>query len=105
VCSDAEMDWSRANGPFRGVYRGHHKLVVFWKEFWSTFEAVEVELSDFRQKGPYVVASNTAHMRGRDGVEVIARSTFVYTLENGLQTRLQMFQDREEALEAVGLPE
>ena len=100
---DAEVDWSRANGPFRGVYRGQDEVAGFWNEFWSTFEAVEVELSDFRETGPHVVASNTAHMRGRDGVEVIARSTFVYTVENGLQTRLQMFQEREEALEAVGL--
>jgi ketosteroid isomerase-like protein len=103
--SDGEMDWSRANGPFRGVYRGHHELEAFRNEFWSTFEVVEVELSDFRETGPYVVASNTAHMRGRDGVEVTARSTFVYTVENGLITRLRMFQERAEALEAAGLRE
>jgi ketosteroid isomerase-like protein len=101
--SDGEMDWSRANGPFKGVYRGHHELEAFWNEFWATFEVVEVELSDFRQRGPYVVVSNTAHMRGREGVEVAARSTFVSTIENGLIIRLQMFQERAEALEAAGL--
>jgi ketosteroid isomerase-like protein len=103
--SDGEMDWSRANGPFGGVYRGHHELEAFRNEFWSTIEVVEVELSDFRETGPYVVASNTAHMRGRDGVEVTARSTFVYTVENGLITRIRMFQERAEALEAAGLSE
>ena len=51
------------------------------------------------------MASNTAHMRGREGVEVAARSTSVYTIENGLISRLQMFQERAEALEAVGLSE
>ena len=66
---------------------------------------VDSELHDFRQTGPYVLASNAAHMRGRDGIEVIARSTFVYTVENGLITRLQMFQERGEALEAAGLRE
>ena len=103
--SDGEMDWSRANGPFKGVYRGHHELEAFWNEFWSTFEVVEVELSDFRQTGPYVVASNTAHMRGRDEVEVTARSTFVYTVENGLIARLRMFQERAQGLDAAGLSE
>jgi ketosteroid isomerase-like protein len=103
--SDAEIDWSRSRGPLKGVYRGHCGLKTFWGEFWSTFEVVEVELSDFRQAGPYVVASNTAHMRGRDGVEVIARSASIYTVENGLITRLRMFQEREEALDAVGLEE
>jgi ketosteroid isomerase-like protein len=103
--SDAEIDWSRSRGPLKGLYRGHHELEAFWNEFWSTFELVEVELGNFRQTGPYVVASNTAHMRGRDGVEVIARSTSVYTVENGQITRLRMFQERAEALEAAGLSE
>ena len=44
-------------------------------------------------------------MRGREGMEVIARSTFVYTVENGQITRIRMFQERAEALEAVGLEE
>jgi ketosteroid isomerase-like protein len=103
--SDGEIDWSHARGPLKGVYRGRGGREDFWDEFWSTFEASEVELSNFRQRGPYVVASNTAHMRGRDGVEVTARSTVVYTIENGLITRLRMFQERAEALEAAGLSE
>ncbi len=103
--SDGEVDWSRARGPFKGVYRGHREREAFWNEFWSTFEVVEGELSDFTETGPYVVASNTARMRGRDGIEVIARSTFVYTVENGQITRLRMFQERDEALEAAGLRE
>ena len=103
--SDGEVDWSRARGPFKGVYRGQREREAFWNEFWSTFEVVEGELSDLTETGPYVVASNTAHMRGRDGIEVTARSTFVYTVENGQITRLRMFQDRAEALEAAGLSE
>ena len=103
--SDGEIDWSLARGPLKGVYRGRTEREAFWNEFWSTFEASEVELSNFRQRGAYVVASHTAHMRGRDGVEVTARSTVVYTFENGLITRLRMFQERAEALEALGLSE
>jgi ketosteroid isomerase-like protein len=89
----------------KGVYRGQGERETLWNEFWSTFEEVEAELSDFRHTGPYVVASNTAHMRGRDGIEVTARSTFVYTVENGQITRIRMFQERAEALEAAGLSE
>ena len=103
--SDAEIDWSRARGPLKGVYRGRGERETFWNEFWSTFEVVELELSDFRQTGPYVLASNTAHMWGRDGIEVTARSTSVYTVENGQITRLRLFQERAEALEAAGLSE
>jgi ketosteroid isomerase-like protein len=65
-------------------------------------EEVEVETHGFTQAGSSVVVPNTAHMRGREGVEVIARSTFVYTVESGQITRLRMFQERDEALEAAG---
>jgi ketosteroid isomerase-like protein len=103
--SDAEIDWSRSRGPLKGVYCGHRELETFWNEFWSTFEEVQVETHGFTEAGSEVVTSNTAHMLGRDGIEVIARSNFVYTVENGQITRLRMFQERAEALEAAGLSE
>jgi ketosteroid isomerase-like protein len=103
--ADAELDWSRSNGPLKGVYRGHQGLETFWNEFWSAFETVELETHGFRQTGSQVVVPNTAHMRGRDGIEVAAKSTFVFTVEHGLTTRLELFQEQAEALEAVGLSE
>ena len=103
--SDAEIDWSRSRGPLKGFYRGHGELKVFWDEFWSTFEDVQIEIHDLTEVGSEVVVANTAHMRGREGIEVIARSTFVFTVENGQITRQRMFQERAEAFEAVGLPE
>jgi hypothetical protein len=93
---DGELDWS-----LKGVYRGHDGLESFWNEFWSTFEVVEIETDEFMEVGSGVVVPNTAHLRGRDGIEVVAKSTFVFTLESGLIARLQMFQGRAEALEAL----
>jgi ketosteroid isomerase-like protein len=101
--SDAEVDWSRSRGPFKGVYRGREEVENFQNEFWSTFEENEVEPHGLTQAGSDVVVPNTTHMRGRDGMEVIARSTFVYTVEDGQITRLRMFQEQDEALKAVGL--
>jgi ketosteroid isomerase-like protein len=103
--SDAEIDWSRSRGPLRGVYRGHRELETFWKEFWSMFEEIQVETHGFTEMGSEVVVPNTAHMHGREGVEVVARSAFVYTVENRQITRLRMFQEQAKALEAVGLSE
>src|SRR6266516_1763538 len=100
--SDAEIDWSRARGPFKGVYRGHGEHEAFWDVFWSTFDDVQVETYDVAEAGCEVVLSNTAHMRGREGIKVTAKSTFVWTVENGQITRFRMFQERTEALEAVG---
>src|SRR6185295_7827636 len=103
--SDAEMDGSRARGPLKGVYRGHSELEAFWDEFWSTFDDVQLQTYGWAEAGSEVVYSNTSHSRGRQGIEVIARSTFVSTVESGQITRLRMFQERAEALEAAGLGE
>jgi ketosteroid isomerase-like protein len=105
LSADAEIDWSRSRGPQKGVYRGHREFVDFWDVFWETFEDVQVELHGFTEVGSEVVASNTAHLRGREGIEVVARSTFVWTVENGQITRFGMFQERAEALEAARLSE
>ena len=103
--SDAEIDWSRARGPFKGVYRGPREFEAFWDVFWSTFDEVQVETYGLAEAGSEVVYSNTAHVRGRQGIEVTAKSTFVWTVENGQITRFRMFQERAEALEAAGLSE
>jgi ketosteroid isomerase-like protein len=103
--SNSEVDWSRSRGPLKGVYRGEGGLKTFWGEFWSTFEDVQVEMHDFTEVGSEVVVANTAHMRGREGIEVTARSVLMFTVENRQITRLRLFQDRVEALEAAGLRE
>jgi ketosteroid isomerase-like protein len=101
--TEAELDWSRSRGPLKRVYRGREEVETFQTEFWSMFEKVELEAHGFTQAGSDVVVPNTAHLRGRDGMEVIARSAFVYTVEDGWITRLRMFQEPDEALEAAGL--
>jgi ketosteroid isomerase-like protein len=101
---DAEIDWSRSRGPLKGVYRDEG-LEVFWADFWSTFEDVQLDAHDYAEAGSEVVVSNTAHFRGRDGIEVEARSAFVFTLQNGKITRLRMFQGPGEARQATGLSE
>jgi ketosteroid isomerase-like protein len=101
--SDAEIDWSRARGPLKGVYRGQGERETFWNEWFSTFEDAQIELQGFTEVGSEVVASNTARFRGREGIEVTARSFSVYTVENGQITRLRMFQEEAEALKAAEL--
>jgi ketosteroid isomerase-like protein len=103
--SDAVADWSRARGPFKGVYRGGGQREAFRNEFWSTFQYVQIETYDVAEAGSEVVVPNTAHMRGRDGIEVTAKSALVFTVDNWEITRLRLFHERAEALEAAGLGE
>lgn len=103
--SDAEIDWSRSRGPLKGVYRRQGEHEAFWGEFWSTFEDIQLETHGLTEAGSEVLFSNTGHMRGRERILVSARSTFVFTFEKGQITRLRLFQERAEALEAAGLSE
>jgi ketosteroid isomerase-like protein len=101
--SEAEVDWSRSRSPFKGVYRGRRGIEKFWDVFWGTWEDVRLEAHDFTEAGSEVVVSNTARMRGREGIEVSARTALVFTVENGEITCLRLFDEQDEALEAVGL--
>ena len=102
---DAELDWSRSRGPLMSVYRGHDGPRTFWDAWFTIFEHVQIEIHAVTEVGSEVVVPNTGHIQGRQGIEVIARRTFVFTVGNGQITRLRMFQEQAEALEAVGLSE
>jgi ketosteroid isomerase-like protein len=52
-----------------------------------------------------LITENVAHMRGRDGIEVQARSAWLITIRDDKQTSLTLYQTKQEALEAAGLRE
>jgi hypothetical protein len=47
----------------------------------------------------------TNRLRGRDGIEVQARGTWLCTIRDGLIVRICLYQGVQEALEAAGLRE
>lgn len=103
--ADSEWDWSRSIGPDRAVYRGPEEIVRFWEEFAGGFEEIRIEIEDVIEIGDRLVAAMLSVMRGRGGIEVEARNTWLITLRDGRLARLEMFQTQAEALEAAGPPE
>src|SRR3954469_1325994 len=77
-----EMDFSRALGPWRGVY-GFDQLRRVAGEFRETWESARMEPREFVEAGDLVVVHSTVHVKGRDGIEVVARAAFVVTIRNG----------------------
>jgi ketosteroid isomerase-like protein len=101
---DAVVDWSNSRGLEARVYRGHADIRAFAMRFSEMFEDFRVELLDLMEvEDGILVADNIAYLRGRDGVEVQARSAWLITIRDGRQTSLTLYQTKEEALEAVGL--
>ena len=102
---DVELDWSASRGFVAGVYRGFDEFERFWRSYFDAFEEMAAEPERFIDAGESVVVPNTVHIRGRDGIEVSARSAIVFTFRSHRITRMCLYQETEQALKAVGLEE
>ena len=99
------LDWSASVGWLAGVYRGFDEALRFYEGYFEAFQEVVIEVDRFIDVGELVVVPNVSHQRGRDGIEVSARATFVFTVRNRRITHICLYQETEQALRAVGLEE
>jgi ketosteroid isomerase-like protein len=102
---DAVLDWSNSRGVEAGVYRGRGEIRAFWQRFLATWDEVRIEIVDgpVEVEDGVVVVENVTYLRGRDGIEVQARSAWLITIRDGETTSFTMYQTKQEALEAAGL--
>jgi ketosteroid isomerase-like protein len=105
--SDAVLDWSNSRGFDAGIYRGQGEIRRFMQRFLATWEEVRIEIvyGPVEVEDGLLIAENVTALRGRDGIEVQARSTWLITIRDGEQTSLTLYQTKQEALEAAGLRE
>jgi len=100
--ADAVLDWSNSRGLEAAVVRGRDEIRAYMEQFLEAFEEVRIELEDVIEVDEgVVIAENLAYFRGRDGIEVTARSAWVITLQNGCQTSLTLYQSKADALKAA----
>jgi ketosteroid isomerase-like protein len=100
---DVEVDWSASRGLEAGVYRGFDAVFDFYTGYLEAFEEIEFVAEGFIEVGESVVVPNVARSRGREGIEVLARSALLMTFRRGRVNRICLYQDTEQALKAVGL--
>ena len=103
VAPNYELDWSRTRGPgMIGVYRGEEaqRVLIDFVESWQSFRT---EPHEFIEVGEHVIVPTTEYYVGRDGIEVQARNTWTVTIRDGKIVRSCLYQDKQEALKAVGL--
>ena len=99
--ADAVWDWSKSRGPEAGIYRGRDEIRAFWEKYLSTFDEIRFELVEVVELGDdHLVVDNLAHLRGRDGIRVDARSAWLMTVRNGELTTCTLYQTKQEALAA-----
>jgi ketosteroid isomerase-like protein len=97
-----EVDWTESRGPYRGIYCGHRGLSELFAEMRTQFAEVTAEPHDFVVQGQHIAVAQTSRMRGRDGVEVLARSTVVFTFLGSKLIGLRLYERQADALAAIG---
>jgi ketosteroid isomerase-like protein len=100
-----DLSKSRRGAFFmKPVYHGHEGVREVWRETVAAFGAVDFEVEDLRDTGGHVLAVVHEREVGRaSGVPVEATHFAVWTLAGGKVTRLQVIDDRDQALDAAGL--
>jgi ketosteroid isomerase-like protein len=101
---DIQLDWSASRGLEAGIYQGREANIAFYENFFDTFEQFVIEPEQFIEVGDCVVVPNASRVRGRDGVETVARSAFLFEVRSGSIVRIHLYQELREALEAAGEP-
>jgi ketosteroid isomerase-like protein len=98
------VDWSESNAPYRGIYHGLDGYRGLYADLIGAFAGARAEAHEIVEVGDRVAVANTAHLSGRDGIEVIARSTIVLTFRGDRIVELKLFQEHGDALRAIGAP-
>jgi ketosteroid isomerase-like protein len=103
---DAVLHWSNSRGFDAGVFRGYREVRAFWQRMLDAFDEVRIEIDDpVEVEAGLVLVENVKYLRGRDGIEVPARSAFLIGIRDGETTSLTLYQTKEEALEAAMVSE
>jgi uncharacterized protein len=102
---DVVIDASKAR-PDVGVGHGREQVNAFVTSWVGTWEEWREDIEEMRDLGSRVLVLTVQHGRGRgSGVDVEARYTFLYDVHGGKITRMALYGELGEALEAAGLSE
>jgi uncharacterized protein len=97
-----EWGWSDEFPGLDGVFEDHrdpNPRLLSWLGEWEHWR---VEADDYLELGDHVVVLASYHGRGKgSGVEVDQRGAHVFELRAGKVVRLEIFADRDRAIESV----
>ncbi|HEX5224986.1 MAG TPA: nuclear transport factor 2 family protein [Solirubrobacteraceae bacterium] len=92
--------------PDQGAYRGYDGALRWLDEWGAAWTDWSIEPENFIDAGDSVVIFIRMKAEGRStGIELDREDALVYGLRSLLITRIDYYNDRNEALKAVGLEE
>ncbi|MGH2500362.1 MAG: nuclear transport factor 2 family protein [Candidatus Limnocylindria bacterium] len=97
-----EWGWSDEFPGLAGVYDDRRDPNPRLRSWLSEWEYWRVEADDYLELGDHVVVLARYHGRGKgSGVELQQEGAHVFELREGQVVRLEIFADRERAIESV----
>jgi ketosteroid isomerase-like protein len=92
--------------PDQDVYRGHAGVARWLEDWGAAWAEWTIEPEDYIDAGDYVVLVIRLNAKGRrSGAEIDRRDALLYTFRDAKIVRIDYYNSREQALEAVGLRE
>ncbi len=105
VRADAVLDWSRSEAPDGGLYSGREAWRSWMASRWEGLTGATFETRELIEAPPGRVVV-VADMRGvgrASGMEIEALGASVVEVRGGSIVRITLFQNKVDALQAVGL--
>jgi ketosteroid isomerase-like protein len=103
-----EIEWDMSAFPFpdlAGVFLGREEVLSWWVRYFEAWDQSGFEILDVAYAGEDLIVETRAWGLGRDGIEIDRSFVNLMTVSGGRLVRERAFQDRAQALEAVGLSE
>ena len=98
---DVKYDASRNRGEWHGIYEGRAAVKRVWEAFYEQWESWRNEIDEIVHVGENVVVTRqTGYLRGREGIEVTARTSMVWTFREGAVSEVVHY-DEDDALDAA----
>jgi ketosteroid isomerase-like protein len=106
ITPDFELDWSNSIGPSIGVYQGEDGLRRFWQELHEVWDHFTPHAEEFLDCPPdRLITVDVVRGRGKgSGIDMEAHGAILWTIRDAKIAGMKMFQGKEAALEAAGLP-
>ena len=89
---DVEADWSESLGLQQGIYRGRDEVLAFFREFFDSFQEIEILAESFIEQDDVVIVPTFSRFVGRQSLETTARATLVFHVRNGQVAHLRLHQ-------------
>ncbi len=87
---------------FDPVYRGHERMIEFWRQLLEVWETFRIDIEQIEEEGDWFVVA--IRFRGKgvgSGVDVDMRFGHAVTVRDGLATKIVARRTAEEAREAL----